>query len=91
MSDKPDHATVIGALDTALLEQAVRWRSIVLGSHVTGETGDVDWVDEFCVVVRNRLDKLQRQRVLAKYCMLKPGEEHTSDALAVRQHRANRQ
>lgn len=72
MCKNKDAATVIRALDTALLEQARQWRSFISRCEAAGNTRGVDWAEEFCLVVRNRLAKLQRQQVLAQVCQASP-------------------
>lgn len=73
MCNNTDPAMVIRALDTALLEQARQWRSFVSGCDAAGETRDVDWAEEFCLVIHNRLAKLQRQRLRVQGCQGDPG------------------
>jgi len=61
MPDEPDCAEVIRGLDQALLAQARRWRACVAAGIDGGAAGGVDWAEEFCLLVCNRLTRLRKQ------------------------------
>ncbi len=75
MYDKPDHVAMLRALDTALVEQARQWRTLLSACDAARETHGVDWTEEFCLVVCNRLAKLKKHRALAQCCELKPRQD----------------
>jgi len=79
MYDKLDHQTVIRALDIALMEQAKLWQSVVSGCITTGNVGNVDWTEEFCLLVHNRLDKLSRQGLFRQICQPKSSGGNAAD------------
>jgi hypothetical protein len=69
MYDNPDYARITRCLDAALLEQARLWQSFVSGYTARRTMCNVDWTEEFCLLVHNRLAKLRRQGVLLQICL----------------------
>lgn len=68
MCNNTDPAQAIRALDIALLEQARRWRSFLSNCDGADDSSGVAWTEEFCLLVRNRLAKLQGQQILEQVC-----------------------
>jgi hypothetical protein len=85
MSTDIDAAAVIGAIDAALLEQARQWRALTSRYRDADETLGMDWAEEFCLVVHNRLAKLRTQQELAQVRRASSGSHRPSLASAVRQ------
>ncbi len=80
MCRNKDAATVIRALDTALLEQARRWQAFISRCGAASDTPGGDWAEEFCLVVHNRLAKLRTQQTPAQVCRASPGRRQEEKA-----------
>jgi len=64
MNNNWNDGQVIRALDNALVEQAVAWHAYMSVCVFAGKAEEMDWTEEFCLLVHHRLDKLKRQGIL---------------------------
>ena len=65
MNDDRDYVWMARAVDSALVKQGRLWQSFV---SRRANVDEVDWAEEFYVLVQNRLAKLKRQGVLSRVC-----------------------
>jgi hypothetical protein len=66
--------------DAALLEQARQWQAFISRYGAASDTPGVDWAEEFCLVVHNRLAKLRTPQTPAQVCRVCPGRHQEEKA-----------